>query len=139
LLFEFATIPGVLPMARRKKISRILTKSEVRLLGIKSIDSQLDLGNGMSATVYEQEIVSLRQQIADYNTMLAKADAASNEIIEAEKRVSDLTGRMLSGIAMRYGRSSNEYEMAGGVRREDRRRRRVSQPEALPMIEAATS
>ncbi len=126
-------------MARRKKVSNILTKSEVRLLGIKSIDAELDLGSGVSATVYENEIVSLRQQIADYNTLLTRADAASNQIIEAEKRLADLAERMLSGVAARYGRSSNEYEMAGGVRRGARRRRRASSPESQPLLQAAAT
>lgn len=45
-----------------------------------------------------------------------KADEASNELEQLDKKMSDLSARMLFGVAMNYGKSSSEYEMAGGVR-----------------------
>lgn len=117
-------------MARRKKSSAALTKAEGRLVGIKSINTKLDMGNGMSAASYEKEIVKLRQQIEAYNTTLSKLDAAANQIIDTEKQLSGLSERMLLGVAMAYGKDSSEYEMAGGTRRSERRRRRqTAQPE----------
>lgn len=117
-------------MARRKKKSASLLKAESRLVGIKSINTKLDMGSGMSATAYEKEIVALRQKITAYNTTLAQLDARSNEIIDAEKQLFTLSERMLLGVAMKYGKDSSEYEMAGGTRRSEHRRRRANQPVA---------
>lgn len=117
-------------MARRKKQSATLTKAEGRLVGIKSINTKLDMGSGMSVAAYEKEIAALRQKIVGYNTTLAQLDATSNDIIDAEKKLSTLSERMLLGVAMKYGKDSSEYEMAGGTRRSERRRRKASQPVA---------
>ena len=116
-------------MARRKKSSSTLDKAERRLTGIKSINEKLDLGNGMSAAAFEKEIVGLRKQISDYNTLLSKVDAAANNIASTEKALSSLAERMLLGVAMKYGKDSSEYEMAGGTRRSERKRRRPAQTE----------
>ncbi len=125
-------------MTRPKKVSRVLTKSESRLLGIKTIDAKLDLGSGLSTTAFEKQIAGLRQQINDYNAMLTVADAASNKIIEAEKALASTAERMLTGVATRYGRTSDEYEMAGGSKRGDRPRRKPSQPPVETSPQAAT-
>ncbi len=123
-------------MARRKKESSTLTKAERRLSGIKSISDKLDLGNGLSVVAYEKEIVALRNEIAEYNTLLSKVDAASNRVNSVEKELADTTSKMLTSVLLKYGKDSNEYEMAGGTRQSERRRRTVSQPvvaEAVPV------
>lgn len=115
-------------MARRKKESSVLAKAERRLSGIRSISDKLDLGNGLSTAAYEKEIVVLRNEIAEYNTLLSKVDAASNRVSSAEKEMAYLTSKMLMGVLFKYGKDSSEYEMAGGTRQSERRRRTVSQP-----------
>ena len=123
-------------MARRKKSSTALTKSERRLAGMKSIDAKLDLGNGLTVASFEKEIVQLRQKISDYNTLLSKADAAANDVASLEKALSSTSQRMLMGVALKYGKDSSKYEMAGGTRRSERKRRRPAQPEveAAPVL-----
>lgn len=113
-------------MARRKKESSTLAKAERRLSGMKSISEKLDLGNGLSTVSYEKDIVALRKEIAEYNTLLSKADAAANRVKQAEKELSGLTSKMLIGVALKYGKDSSEYEMAGGTRKSEQRRRRVA-------------
>ena len=109
-------------MARRKKNSSILPKAESRLAGMKSIDAKLDLGNSLSAANFEKEIGALRLKVEAYNTLLSRADQASNEIIKAEKQLASMAEKMLLGVAVKYGKDSSEYEMAGGSRRGERRR-----------------
>ena len=125
-------------MARRKKTSAALLKAENRLAGMKSINPKLDLGNGITAATYEKEITNLRQQIADYNTLLSKADEASNAITAAEKQLSSTTEQMLLAVAAKYGKDSSEYEMAGGTRRSEYRRRRTNQPDTPPVTQPVT-
>ena len=42
-----------------------------------------------------------------------------------DKRLSSLSGRVLSGVAAQYGRDSIQYEKAGGGLGERRRRRQT--------------
>lgn len=66
----------------------------------------------------------MQQKLATYHALLAEADAVSNELETMDKRISSLSGRVLSGVAAQYGRESSEYEKAGGSRVGDRRRRK---------------
>ena len=115
-------------MARQKKAStNILAKAQQRLLGMKAIDAKLNLGNGLTTDSFEKEIVAMRQKLAAYHALLAGADEISDELKTIDKRLSSLSGRVLSGVAAQYGRDSIEYEKAGGARLGERRRRRQTE------------
>lgn len=117
-------------MARRKKTSSTLAKAEQRLAGLKSIGPKVDLGNGITSTTFSKEVSDLRQQIEDYNTLLSKADDATNALSLAEKKLSVSAENVLLGVKMKYGKDSSQYEMVGGTRQSDRRRRRREEPAA---------
>lgn len=117
-------------MARAKKTSRILPKAEKRLAGMRSINANLNFGNGVSIPAFETSINSVRAKLLVYNTLLSKVDEAYNEVLDAEQELSGVSKKMLLGVAFKYGKESNEYEMAGGAREEPRPRRRVGQPTA---------
>lgn len=109
-------------MARQKKKSLVLPVAECRLSGMKSISAQLDLGNGCSTSAIETQINSVRQKLEAYNTLLSKTDAAANELERAEKMLSALSSKVLWGVAMKYEKESDQYEMVGGVRPSERKR-----------------
>ncbi|NJL40808.1 MAG: hypothetical protein HC840_18045 [Leptolyngbyaceae cyanobacterium RM2_2_4] len=109
-------------MARQKRSSKVLEKSERRLAALKSISSTLDLGNGRTVEIYEQAIESGRRRLEFYNTTLSTADAAGTAVAEFEKSLSELSEDMLLAVAAKFGKDSPEYEMAGGVRRSERKR-----------------
>ncbi len=109
-------------MSRRKKRTTHLEDAKARLSGLKSIDKVLDLGNGLTAALYEQNINDLQDKLNAYNTILSSVDEKYNMVLDAEKQLRDLSERMLSGVAARFGKTSNEYEMAGGTRKMDRKR-----------------
>ena len=111
-------------MARKKKKSAVLEKSQERLTGLKTIDVKVDLGNGITSATFEKEVGSLRQQIEAYNMLLTKADDAANTIETAEKQLSISAENVLLGVKMKYGKDSSQYEMVGGTRQSERRRRK---------------
>lgn len=111
-------------MSRPKKSSKVLEKAEVRVAGMQSINSTLDLDNGLSVEAFNGMIAEMRAKLATYNTALSAIDKARSEVLEHEQKLGDYSERMLLGVASRYGKSSNEYEMAGGVRKDRRRNRR---------------
>lgn len=109
-------------MARKKRSSRILERAQRRLDGIQSIDAKLDTGGGFTAPGYLKVIGQLRAEISAYNTALSNVDALTNKVIETEKLLAEYSERMLLGVASHYGKDSHEYEMAGGVKKSDRKR-----------------
>jgi len=110
-------------MARRK-LSRVveLEKATTRLAAIKSIDVNLDLGNGITTQNYETQIILLNTKLAEYNTALSKVDDYYNECIAQIDVIKDLSERVLTGVATKYGKNSSQYEMAGGKRKSERKK-----------------
>lgn len=115
-------------MSRKRRSSRALEKASVRADGIQSVNPNLDAGGGFTAPGYQQLITQLRADISAYNSALSTIDALQNTIADNEKALAEYSEKMLIGVAFHYGKDSNEYEMAGGVRKRDRKRpvRRVA-------------
>ncbi|UBF25969.1 hypothetical protein K9N68_31270 [Kovacikia minuta CCNUW1] len=109
-------------MARRKKVSRVLEKAQQREASLRSISSQLDLGNGLTLDTYSSRLQDLQSLVSNYNTTLSLLDKLSDDIATMEQEVRDLSEKMLMGVGVKYGKSSQEYGMAGGVPKNKRRR-----------------
>jgi len=108
----------------RKKLARVidLDRARTRLAAIKSIDAALDLGSGFTASNYEAEIQSLNADLEAYNTALSTVDDLYNNCIAKINSVRDWNERILAGVATKYGKNSSQYEMAGGVKKSDRKK-----------------
>ncbi|MDD2922102.1 MAG: hypothetical protein PHQ36_07425 [Anaerolineales bacterium] len=66
---------------------------------------------------------NIRQtKLSAYNTLLSQVDEVYNAVLSAEKALRDLNERMLTGVAAKYGKDSSQYEMAGGIRKSERKR-----------------
>lgn len=119
-------------MARPKKNSAILQTAERRLSGMKAIDPKLDLGGGCSTNNIDAKAKDVRKKLDEYNTLLAQVDAAANRLERAEKDLNRLSVKVLPGVATRYDKESDQYEMVGGVRPSERKRakRKSEQPAA---------
>lgn len=109
-------------MARQKRFSDSIEKAAQRLNALRSIDPALDLGGGLTLASFEAQVNEARTALDAYNGLLTQVDAAYNQLIVAEGAVSERSQRMLSGIAARYGKDSDEYEQAGGTRTSERRK-----------------
>ena len=121
-------------MSRKKRtISKVLENAAARAAGLESIDAALDFGNGMTLESYRTAIEAARAKQTAYNTLLAWGDEARTEFNSAEAGIRALSDRMLSAVAAKYGRDSNEYEKAGGTRMSDRKRTATRKEEETPM------
>jgi len=110
-------------MPRQKRTSRILEKAELRSSGLKAIDSNMDFGDNCDLQNLTKSIEQLRTMLDAYNIALAMVDSSKLEIDEMEKTLSNLTDKMVRGVAFKYGKNSSEYEMAGGIRDSERVRK----------------
>ncbi|MBD2354960.1 hypothetical protein H6G41_10040 [Tolypothrix sp. FACHB-123] len=113
-------------MAQRKRNSPALTKAERRIEGMEMIHPKLDFGNGLSIATYNAKVREIREKLAAYNQARALVDKTQNALVEAERELNTFTEQMLLSVASRYGKSSDEYGMAGGTRKLDRRKTRSS-------------
>ncbi len=89
---------------------------------MKSIDENLDLGNGLTNVAYGAAITEASTKLDLYNQHLSNLDEKYNDWKQSEKSLRDLNERMLIGVAARYGKDSNEYEKAGGIKKSERKR-----------------
>jgi hypothetical protein len=110
----------IMPKRRRNSLS--LTKAERRLEGLRAVNPALNFGNGLSVSAYSTMIEDVREKLAAYNMALSMVDKTQNALNEAERSLNDFSEHMLLSVASKYGKSSDEYEMAGGTRKASRRR-----------------
>jgi hypothetical protein len=108
-------------MGRLKRTSRVLEKANVRAAGLRSIGPE-DFGGGLTSAAYEAALEETRQKLDDYNQSLSAVDEKANVLADSEKKLQDLSERVLAGVAAKYGKNSNQYEKVGGVRKSDRKR-----------------
>jgi hypothetical protein len=112
-------------MTQRRRNSTSLTKAERRIEGLQTINSELDFGNRLSIATYNTLVNELREKLAAYNQARTIVDKTQNALVDAERVLNNYSERMLLSVASRYGKNSDEYEMAGGTRKSDRRRTRA--------------
>ncbi|MBE9036241.1 hypothetical protein [aff. Roholtiella sp. LEGE 12411] len=110
-------------MSRPKRTSRVLEKAQLRCAGLKSIVPNIKFDEDYNLEKLIESIEQLRTKIDIYNTALSVVDSSKTEIEEMEKNLSSLSEKMLMVVAIKYGKDSREYEMAGGVRSSDRIRK----------------
>jgi hypothetical protein len=106
-------------MAYRRKSSEIIAEAQERSGNLRAIDPNLDLGNNLTVAAYDAKIAEAQTALDAYNGLLAQADGAGNDFQAVEKELRELSSQMLSGVKVKYGRDSNQYEMAGGTRASD--------------------
>ena len=109
-------------MARPKRKSITLETAEHRLSGMKLIDLKLDLGGGCTTQNVESKIKALRKILTEYNAELSTLDALANAVERAEQDLRYLSNKVLPGVATRYAKESDQYEMVGGVKPSERKR-----------------
>jgi predicted DNA-binding protein YlxM (UPF0122 family) len=110
-------------MPRKKRGSQILKKAEFRVAGLKAIDPNISFDDNCNLQNLTQLIEQVQKMLDDYNTAIAMVDSSKIRLDAMEKTLSQVSDKMLMGVRFRYGKNSNEYELAGGVRDSDRVRK----------------
>ncbi|MDZ8108468.1 MAG: hypothetical protein RM338_22985 [Nostoc sp. DedQUE12a] len=104
-------------MSLRTRGSVTVDKAQRRLASLKSIDENLNLGHGLSIEAYNQLINSTRATVEAHNTLLSNLEESRKTVIQMEEALSEMSERMLTGVATVYGKKSMEYSKAGGSTR----------------------
>ncbi|MER3436096.1 MAG: hypothetical protein C4288_22695 [Leptolyngbya sp. ERB_1_1] len=98
-------------MTQQKK-SATIARAQLDLANLQAIDPNLDLGDGLSIEALDQLIQETQDAIAQFN--IAAATIANNRrvIREKESAITDLSQRLRLAVGARYGKNSNEYQLA---------------------------
>lgn len=111
---------------KKLELAKEFAKAETRIAGLRSIDEQFDLGNGLSLDNHKTALAELRSNVQAYNMLLAQADELRARCKQQLAAVRDFNNRMLSGVGTDYGKESVEYAKAGGVRPSERKKAKVA-------------
>jgi hypothetical protein len=106
----------------RKTNSKVLDQVQLRLSTLKSIDPDLDLGDGLTIRAVSKKVQDTRAEIDLYNTEVSVVEQKYKTIREKEGAIADLSDRIVDGIAFKFGRKSNEYKMVRSIRRNSKTR-----------------
>lgn len=109
---------------KRRTLSSATRKTDTRLAGMRTIDPNLDLNDGVSVANLTTKRADVVAALDAYNAKLAEADALANAVAEAERLYNvTLGGRILTKVAAKYGKNSSQYEQVGGVRESEKQKR----------------
>lgn len=101
-------------MALKKRNAKILVQAKARLNNLKTISPDLDLGNGLTVSVFDETINRYESKENTYNGLIAQVDASREDVDNEELVLRNIYTRMLSAVAAKYGTDSPEYVKAGG-------------------------
>ncbi|MBD2409145.1 hypothetical protein FACHB389_29080 [Nostoc calcicola FACHB-389] len=117
-------------MSLRTRGSAAIDKAQRRLALLKSINEKLDLGHGLTIEAYNDLINTSRAMLEAHNTLVSNFEESCKTMTQVDKTLSEMSERMLSGVAIVYGRSSIEYSKAGGS---NRKRTKQSSSKVTPV------
>jgi hypothetical protein len=109
-------------MAQRKRESQSVNRATERANNLASINSKLDLGNGLTLDAYKAKLDAVKAENDTYNTMKSAIDGQLDKVEAMEKDLDTMSVNMLAGVRIKHGEDSPEYEMAGGTRKSDRKK-----------------
>jgi hypothetical protein len=113
-----------------KTYSKVLDQVQLRLSALKSIDPDLDLGDGLTIRSVTEQVQETRTDIDQYNTEASVIKQKYKTIREKEGKIADLSDRIVDGIAFKFGRKSDEYKMIQSIRRNARNARNANRATA---------
>lgn len=118
-------------MPLRTRGSAAVDKAQRRIALLKSIDENLDLGHGLTVEAYTRLITTTRAMLEAHNTLLSNLEESRKTLTQMDKALSEMSERMLSGVATVYGKNSIEYSKAGGS---SRKRSRQPSSKVTPVM-----
>ncbi|WP_298913670.1 hypothetical protein [uncultured Nostoc sp.] len=118
-------------MSLRTRGSAAVDKAQLRLALLKSVEENLDLGHGLTIEAYNHLINTTRATLEAHNTLVSNLEESRKTVTQMDKALSEMSERMLSGVATVYGRNSIEYSKAGGS---NGKRNKQSSSKVAPLV-----
>ena len=109
---------------RRSRSSKSLQISRRRLEKLSGINPAPNLAAGITISDFAVKIDEVAATEASYNTSLSESDTILTVLKVKERELRDIRERMLTAIAFLYGKDTEQYVAAGGIRKSERKRPR---------------
>ena len=122
---------------RKRIVSNVIQSAAARAAGLETIDPLPVFGTELTLQGFKTLIASGLSELAAYNTLLTEAGEAKNRVERCELQIRDYSERFLAAVAGKYGKDSDEYEMAGGTKKSERKRRTSAAGTPVPLSTAA--
>jgi hypothetical protein len=122
-------------MSLKTRGSESLDKAQRRLALLKSIDTNLDLGHGLTVAAYILKIEESRAKLEAHNILLSDLQESRSALTQLDRDLAELSERMLTGVSTKYGRNSIEYAKAGGTTRKRSSKAIAPKPESALITE----
>ncbi|MEI7811104.1 MAG: hypothetical protein WCJ01_01625 [Ignavibacteria bacterium] len=124
---------------KKRELPKVVLNSKKRLAAMKLIDvgkpAPVNYGSidrPLSSVEFNAQVVICDALNEEYDSRLAAADGALNEVIDAEAILSRMYAEILSSAKGRFGSDSSELEQLGGTRLSERKRRSTKKPPPAP-------
>ena len=120
---------------RRSRSSKSLQISRRRLEKLSGINPAPNLAAGITISDFAVKIDEVAATEASYNTSLSASDTILTVLKVKERELRDIRERMLTAIAFLYGKDTEQYVAAGGIRKSERKRPRAKMSSSTPSVE----
>ncbi len=124
-------------MARKKVELPALTKLNARILGLKSINEDLVLKNGLSVALGDDIQTRLKNKSDQITIQQAQLEQSRIELKALTLEAAEFSRKALSGVKNDFGENAVEVTKAGGVRTSDRAKPVSKEVKALKAQKAA--
>lgn len=114
---------------RRKQETEEMKELRQKIAGMKAIDPAFDAGNGVTLVEAEAKLKKGVDALEDSNQALAIADDKGNIFNGVNLEIRGFNKKVLPAGGLKYGTDSSEYELLGGVR-DSERKKRTTKPKA---------
>ena len=123
---------------KRREPAPIVNKATTRLAAMVQINTNhatsIDYGGpfrgALTSATLQTKLTSYAVKLQEYNQLLQQADTISNTLENIEDDIASDFTAILKAAAGKFGENSNEVEMLGGTRKDDRKKRRISSKKA---------
>jgi pantothenate kinase len=97
-------------MLQEKVNSHVVTTAQLGIDKLRSIDPELDLGNGLTLNKFSDDVQTMQAAIARYNTAAAELANLNRTMREQETGLRSDLKRLVMGVGAKYGEKSTQYE-----------------------------
>ncbi len=118
---------------KKREPAPIVNKATTRLAAMVQIDTNqttpIDYGGplrgALTSATLQAKLANYAAKLQEYNQLLQQADTISNTLEDMEDDIASDFTAVLKAAAGKFGENSNEVEMLGGTRKDERKKRKI--------------
>ncbi len=130
---NFSSLNPIFMAYKKREPAPIVNKATTRLAAMVQIDTNhaasIDYGGplrgALTSTTLQTKLINYAAKLQEYNQLLQQADTIGNTLKDIEDDIASDFTAVLKAAAGKFGENSNEVEMLGGTRKDERKKRKI--------------